>query len=304
MILIFFIYIANIFIILNNFKTRVLLLRKNQPDFDRKNAGLPASLSFIGSFVSNSLLSFLLVEFFLSVILAILFTPLFWSFVSLYMTMALLIMIIMMIVKKLVIMIVKKLCLSDKYVRFPRLFGYFEFYLLFTNMYAGFITAFMRFIMLFIVLLLAIFRIDQSAIPQWVYNLLNIDAINNSYLGLIYMYHCHNHPLSVSFKVLLESFAKKIRYFTEEHYEKTKRSDEDKSIFFKNIMSKKNYLKDKISMARLLTRHKFKDIVLKDVRCKAILDRKREEEKKKENDDNIKKVTIEEKSKPDYLRMN
>ena len=111
MILIFFIYIANIFIILNNFKTRVLLLRKNQPDFDRKNAGLPASLSFIGSFVSNSLLSFLLVEFFLSVILAILFTPLFWSFVSLYMTMAL---IIMMIVKKPVIMILNKLCLSDK----------------------------------------------------------------------------------------------------------------------------------------------------------------------------------------------
>ena len=149
MILIFFIYIANIFIILNNFKTRVLLLRKNQPDFDRKNAGLPASLSFIGSFVSNSLRSFLLVEFFLSVILAILFTPLFWSFVSLYMTMAL---IIMMIVKKPVIMILNKLCLSDKYVRFPRLFGYFKFNLLFTNIYAGFITAFM----LFIVLLLAI----------------------------------------------------------------------------------------------------------------------------------------------------
>ena len=115
----------------------------------RKKAGLPASLSFIGSFVSNSLLSFLLVEFFLSVILAILFTPLFWSFVSLYMTMAL---IIMMIVKKPVIMILNKLCLSDKYVRVPRLFGYFKFNLLFTNIYAGFITAFM----LFIVLLLAI----------------------------------------------------------------------------------------------------------------------------------------------------
>ena len=92
-----------------------------------------------------------------------------------------------MIVKKLVKMILLQLCLRDKYFCFPRLFEILSF-IYFLQIGMGFITAFMQFIMLFIELLLAIFRIYQFAIPQSVYYLLNIDAINISYLGLRILY--------------------------------------------------------------------------------------------------------------------
>ena len=192
----------------------------------------------------------------------------------------------MMIVKKLVMLIVQKVCITNKYIRFPRLFGYLELYLLFTNMYVGFITAFMRLIMLILVLILAIFRIDQTAVPQWVYNLSNMDTINNAFLGTVYMYHCHNHPINVTFKLFLENFSKNIQKFTKEKFDLPKKTNEEKSMFLANLISKKNYLRDKIQMARLLSMDNYKTIVLKDSRIKAILKKKVEEDQKNEINEN------------------
>ncbi len=189
-------------------------------------------------------------------------------------------MIAMIIVKQIVMFIVKKVCIGDKYIRFPRIFGYLELYLLFTNMYVGLVTAFMRLIMLILVLMFAIFRIDQTAVPQWVYNVLNMDAINNAFLGNVYMYHCHNHPINVTFKLYMENFSKNLRSITQEKNDFSKKSLEEKSVFYFNLIKKKNYLRDKIQMARLLSVEKHKELVLKDARVKAILKKKMEEEQK------------------------
>jgi HD superfamily phosphohydrolase len=147
-------------------------------------------------------------------------------------------------------------------------------------MYVGLVTAFMRLIMLILVLLFAIFRIDQTAVPQWVYNVLNMDAINNAFLGNVYMYHCHNHPINVTFKLYMENFSKNLRSLTQEKYDLPKKNFEEKSIFYLNLIKKKNYLRDKIQMARLLSMDKDKEMLLKDARVKAILKKKMEEELK------------------------
>jgi hypothetical protein len=191
--------------------------------------------------------------------------------------------------KKIIMMIIKKILLSDKYVRFPRLFGYFELYLLFTNMYVGLFTAVKRFIWLFIILLVAIFRIDQAAVPQWVYKKFNKDSINISYLGLCYMYHCHNHPINVSFKLFLENFAKRLQMFTAEHFDKNKKSLEEKNNCLNSLPSKKNYLKDKINMAILLSKNKFEGDDLKVWRAKVRIEKKKEEEEKKKKEKEDKK---------------
>jgi hypothetical protein len=81
---------------------------------------------------------------------------------------------------------------------------------------------------------ISVFRVDQSAFPFWIYQIINLDIINNAYLGVVHMYHTHNHPCLVSFVNILHSLSslKKIQ-----------------SLMKKND---RNYLKNKIKFIQFL----------------------------------------------------
>ena len=41
-------------------------------------------------------------------------------------------------------------------------------------------------------------RLDQSLFPEWINEQRYVDYTNTIYLSMVYLYHCHNHPVAVT----------------------------------------------------------------------------------------------------------
>ena len=63
---------------------------------------------------------------------------------------------------------------------------------------SGIMSAMGRLIKLFVTSVFGLMRLDQSLYPRWVAEIVNLDAGNQAYLGMVYMYHMHNHPIHIT----------------------------------------------------------------------------------------------------------
>ena len=61
----------------------------------------------------------------------------------------------------------------------------------------------MRIIISMFFSLVGLARLDESLFPQWVMNILYLDAGNRAFLSMIFIYHLHNNPIHITFGYLL-----------------------------------------------------------------------------------------------------
>ncbi len=86
---------------------------------------------------------------------------------------------------------------------FGRIWSVFELFILFNSIAASFPAVVTRIIMGFVAGIIALTRIDQPILPDWIIKTLYIDAANKSYLAVVLMYHYHNNPIAITFSRLL-----------------------------------------------------------------------------------------------------
>ena len=230
----YLVYLCSIFFLLVDFKSRVLLLRQNRPNFIRKDTKISAALGFVGGYMANAVLSFIIVLIIFLILGGFFALIQFWLLIIQLIFTTFLNVLILAIINIFILYLVKKIICAQDYVRFPRLLGYFEIYIIFSKLYTGLVSSMVRLIMLIFAVTISAFRVDQSSFPFWIYKIINLDIINNSYLGLVHMYHTHNHPFLSSFVNILQSLIKMKKL---------------KSLKRKN---EQNYFKKKIKFAQFL----------------------------------------------------
>ena len=152
--------------------------------------------------------------------------------------------VIFFIVNFIIDIILQQIIFEIDYIRFPRLVGYFDIYMIFYALYRGFTYSVLRLCLLYIGCFISVLRIDQSVFPEWIVKISNLDSLNNSYLSVILMYHISNNPCVDTMIFYLDSFNKK-----KEYVEK---------------FSIDNYFKKKIYLLRLLHHNE----ILKEARKK------------------------------------
>ena len=74
----------------------------------------------------------------------------------------------------------------------------FELFMLYLAILGGLLSAMSRLILLIVISLIGLARLDQSLFPEWINDVIYLDAVNKSYLSMLYVYHCHNHPVAVT----------------------------------------------------------------------------------------------------------
>lgn len=84
-----------------------------------------------------------------------------------------------------------------------RFYGIYDFVLIYLSLGAGLVGAIVRFILSLVIALITVSIVDQPNLPAWFLKYLWLDGVNKSYLGMIYMYHIHNHPIHVTFAQIL-----------------------------------------------------------------------------------------------------
>lgn len=82
---------------------------------------------------------------------------------------------------------------------------------IFLGFYSGLFTGFMRFLLSFLFMNVSLFRVDKTGIPNWIYQIINIDIINKPYLAMVKLYHTHNNPIKLNFVNMLLDHCLKLR---------------------------------------------------------------------------------------------
>jgi hypothetical protein len=83
-------------------------------------------------------------------------------------------------------------------IKHRRLWSIFELFMLYIAIAGGLLSALSRIIMLIVLSLVGLARLDQSLFPEWINDAIYLDSANKIYLSMIYIYHCHNHPVTVT----------------------------------------------------------------------------------------------------------
>ena len=94
-----------------------------------------------------------------------------------------------------------KLATSAKphdHIRMRRLYHLYDSCQIFMTMAAGFMVAFVRFIITCVIALGTLPFMDRSPIPAWVERYLLLDTGSKTYHSMVLLYHTFNHPLHIS----------------------------------------------------------------------------------------------------------
>ena len=74
---------------------------------------------------------------------------------------------------------------------------------MFISILGGIFSSVVRIITSMCFSLMGLARLDEPLFPQWVMNILYLDAGNQAFLSMIFMYHLHNNPIHITFGYLL-----------------------------------------------------------------------------------------------------
>lgn len=84
-------------------------------------------------------------------------------------------------------------------IKHRRLWSLFELFMLYLAIVGGLLSALSRIIMLIVLSMVGLARLDQSLFPEWINDVIYLDSANKTYLGMLFMFHSHNHPVAVTF---------------------------------------------------------------------------------------------------------
>ena len=108
-------------------------------------------------------------------------------------------------------LIVSHFLSNGRYFKSRKCIQFLDILKIFLGFYSGLFTGFMRFLLSFLFLNVSLFRVDKAGIPNWIYQIVNIDIINKPYISVTKLYHTHNNPIKMIFMNLLIDHCMKIR---------------------------------------------------------------------------------------------
>lgn len=108
-------------------------------------------------------------------------------------------------------LIVSHFLSNGRYFKSRKCIQFLDILKIFLGFYSGLFTGFMRFLLSFLFLNMSLFRVDKAGIPNWIYQIVNIDIINKPYISVTKLYHTHNNPIKMIFVNLLIDHCMKIR---------------------------------------------------------------------------------------------
>lgn len=108
-------------------------------------------------------------------------------------------------------LIVSYLLSNGRYFKSRKCIQFLDLLKIFLGFYSGLFTGFMRFLLSFLFLNISLFRVDKTGIPNWLYQIINIDIINKPYICMVKLYHVTNNPIKMNFVNLLIDHCMKMR---------------------------------------------------------------------------------------------
>ncbi|CAI2379968.1 unnamed protein product [Moneuplotes crassus] len=193
---------ANLFLILFDYKKRVLDARKGNFKFRKDKIPISMHSGLAGAIISNSIFMFFVIIITLTIVFSFLAWPLFWIILW-RLKWNILSIAIGSIVTLLIKLIFNRICYNFDHVKRRGLLSLFDFFLLQVAILAGVVLAISRLGILFIALFISVMRIDVMAIPEWFANILYIDSFNKSYYASVLVQHYQNNPIMITFYELM-----------------------------------------------------------------------------------------------------
>ena len=95
--------------------------------------------------------------------------------------------------------VLKKLTDYGFHFRNRVLIRVFDIFKMVLGFYSGLLLGFVRFFISLLFINITMFRVDKTGIPKWIYNIFNLDLVNNTYHGFLRLYHTHNNPIVLAF---------------------------------------------------------------------------------------------------------
>jgi Ca2+-binding EF-hand superfamily protein len=203
----FLAYLLSFWQILRSFRQKALLLRRGNKSkeftLDMQKHKIADASNYVGIQISNGIVTYFLVyilstlmvlPFTLTIIRNLIFS---WKMVQILLP---------IVISSIVNVGLKKtfgyrLATNAKpydHVRMRRLYHLYDLVTIFLKIAAGFMTAFVRFIITIVIALFTLPRIDVSPLPAWIERYLELDAGSKSFHAVLKSYHTFNHPLHIT----------------------------------------------------------------------------------------------------------
>ena len=211
-VIVFFCIVAFIatFKMLLSFKLSVLDLRLNGGDVVIEENSIWLQIKFIQNYLGNIFFSsgpFLAFYFlFFWCLFSVEFWKWIWSVRSVWITIM-----VVFTIDTILDWILRFCTSTGRYFKHRKVIQFLDVLKIFLGFYAGLFTGFMRFLLSFMFLNITLFRVDKAAIPNWLYQMKNLDIVNNCFISLVKLLHTHNNPVKRVFMQVMMNHAIAIR---------------------------------------------------------------------------------------------
>jgi len=181
-----------------DFRAQVLQARRGVWQFNVQKVAIGTAFTYIGTQVSNGLLTYVIVSYFFSFWIVLFAWNLTWDLLLWWLrnnVSLLLAIIIPMLIDMLITKIFLMNVTTPKWIKNRYLWAAFDLYKILAQVVAGLVKALVRFALVVLVTLFSLPRIDRSPFPAWLEMYLLLDTGSKSYQGVILLYHSYNNPV-------------------------------------------------------------------------------------------------------------
>ena len=178
-----------------DFQDRVLNMRMGRYSFDKTKYKYSNASQFVGCYLANTIFSFLIFAIMLTVVLTVIYHPIFWRFLK--EQRSLIILFALLTFSIVAISIIHQKFFKDAYGRsyYFAISVNFESIIFICSFIGGFFISLTRIFLMMLVQLIGYFRMDQTILPTWMSGVNNLDLMNRVYIEMIYQYHEMNNPI-------------------------------------------------------------------------------------------------------------
>jgi hypothetical protein len=214
---------------MHDYKLRTINARKGKFDFKRTKIPIKSTSKIPVVIISNSLFLYFFVVLLITGVCSILIWPVTW--ITLWeVKWKIIVIVVSFLINWIVKKIVYKWTYSFTKVKRRMLLGFFDFVLLIIAIFGGIVSSLLRFITLFVILIITIIRIDINAFPHWIARFLGYDGFSEAYYGNILIQHEHNHPVLITFYHILYSTANPVNSIDDLEEEEKDKQNKKKII--------------------------------------------------------------------------
>ena len=204
-VLFFIIYVFILYRSVLRFFVDLFLLRRGFYHFKEVKNNSYNSVNYIAAYIGNAYFSYYFFFWVITILLTPFSTPflyrLAWHYQQYWFSTALFAIINVILDKAL-----DPVFTDETHFKHRRLFQYYDMFRIGTGFLASYGSGIARYVILFLMLFISLYRVDKQSIPRWVSQFFskNLDLVNMKHNSFLKCYHCHNNPVLHTFVLLLK----------------------------------------------------------------------------------------------------